>query len=97
LHLPDALALREPWLDLLLPIDHTHVAKRAALGVMPAFRHRVCDTLPLEVTSRVEAAQICKPYATVDRHGHRLRARAPRSPDRRGRRQRDAWRRCVGD
>ena len=38
-----------------------------------------------------------RPYATVDRHGHRICARPPRSPDRRCRRPRNAWRRCVGD
>ena len=59
-------------------------------------RHAGAHTGLGEVWFRVEAAQCSKPYATVDRHGHRLRACAPCSPDRRGRRPRDARRRCVG-
>jgi len=50
-----------------------------------------------EVWFRVEAAQSSKPYATVDRHRRRLRARAPSSSDWSVRRPRHGCRRRLGE
>jgi len=70
-------------------------AKHAGMSRYPCFAVMSAIILGLgEVSFRVEAAQCSKPYATVDRHGRRLRARAPSSSDWNGRRPpHGCWRR----